>query len=433
MAHKPSLGVGAVIALCYVPLVLLNLQLGIVLAVVLTFVQGESLVSFAPNAAAILVALAWIGTMRDRSAWAGEIVRRHGKLLAVLALFFAWLLLSALWARDPAHVWQGFYQWPAAMLTFIILITSGFNRRYVLMLAWAFLAGVTLSVLIGLLSKGLSPASSAIASAAVDQNRLSGSAGDPNYLAAMIVPALAVAAGLMGTTRSSMIRWGLATTMAVLVAGLGATESRGGFLAATVAMLVALLVFKRGRRQVILVLAVVASMTAVYLSAYPSTLHRLTSLDGGGNGRSDLWHIAWRVTEANPVLGVGLNNYIVVSADYVHEPGLLTAVALITDRPHVVHNTYLQMIAETGVVGLTLFVIFLIGCMRAALAAARRLDELRELALAGLARAIFVAMAGTLTASIFITNGWDRRLWILLAMGPLMLAVASRPSSASGA
>jgi O-antigen ligase len=105
----------------------------------------------------------------------------------------------------------------------------------------------------------------------------------------------------------------------------------------------------------------------------------------------------------------------------------------VTETPHVAHNVYLQMLAETGVIGLGLFAVILIGCLRAALAAARRFEQFGETAMAGLSRAVFVGMVGMLTASFFISNANDRRLWILLAMGPIMLALAQRPERAAEA
>jgi O-antigen ligase len=99
----------------------------------------------------------------------------------------------------------------------------------------------------------------------------------------------------------------------------------------------------------------------------------------------------------------------------------------------VAHSVYLQLLAETGVIGLTLFLVVVAGCLRAALVAGRRFDDLGERAMAGLARAAFVAMVGMLAASFFISNLTDRRMWILLALGPILLALASRPQQTADA
>jgi O-antigen ligase len=137
--------------------------------------------------------------------------------------------------------------------------------------------------------------------------------------------------------------------------------------------------------------------------------------------------------EDQPVTGVGLNNFVVHSADYVREPGTLENTELVVERPHVPHNTYLQVLAEAGVVGLVLFTLFCAGCLRAAIMAAREFEGRGEWGLGTLTRGIIVATASILAASMFLSAATDKRLWLLLALGPVMLGLARRaaPSQAT--
>ena len=96
------------------------------------------------------------------------------------------------------------------------------------------------------------------------------------------------------------------------------------------------------------------------------------------------------------------------------------------------HNLYLQQLAETGVVGLALLLAIIAASCGAGMRAARRFDERGEPALAALARSSLVALIGFLTASLFISDGTDKRLWILLALGPTLWIVARRPGPAGG-
>jgi O-antigen ligase len=167
----------------------------------------------------------------------------------------------------------------------------------------------------------------------------------------------------------------------------------------------------------------IALVGGLYLAAYPQGLDRFTSSDGG-NGRSELWRVAWRITAQHPVAGVGLHNFTVYSPRYVREPGPLKDVALIAERPHAVHNTYLELVAETGVIGLGLFLV-VIGCsLGAALKAARRFEARGDQTWGTLARAAFVATVAALAAAFFVTLGSRLEFWLVLTLGPALLAVS---------
>ena len=97
------------------------------------------------------------------------------------------------------------------------------------------------------------------------------------------------------------------------------------------------------------------------------------------------------------------------------------------DTPTVAHDTYLEVLAEGGVPGLALFLAiigFSLGCMRRAWLAFRRSrDHNMELLTYGL----FAGLVGLLVASFFLSEEYNKQLYVLLAMGPVLLKLASRP------
>jgi O-antigen ligase len=171
------------------------------------------------------------------------------------------------------------------------------------------------------------------------------------------------------------------------------------------------------------------AIATAWFSVYPAALERLTTFDEGGTGRTELWGVAWEMARDNPITGVGLNNFVVESKEYVRQPGSLEFVELIAERPRVAHNIYLQLLAETGFVGLALFLVLLASCLRAASRAAKGFDARGDPELAALSRAVLVAVLAAAGASTFISNGTDWRLWVLLGLGPALLA-ASRAAPA---
>jgi O-antigen ligase len=350
------------------------------------------------------------------------IVARHRRLLEVLVLLLVWLSVSILWAEAPGHVLADLWHWFALALLWLVLATMLDTPRALRLAAGAFVTGALLSVLFGVLTGGLGPGAA---------TRLEGAAGDANFLAASLVAAMVLAAALAGTTPSPLARWAGLTAIPLLAAGLVTSQSRGGTLAAICTVVVALVVFRGRRTHVAAFALLMIAIAGMWFALSPTAWERVTALDDDGSGRSSLWTVAWRVVEDHPFEGVGLNNFIVVAGDYVREPGALSRVRLIAEDPHFVHNLYLQVLAENGIVGLILYSLFIVGCLRAALLAAQRFAARGDPAMETLARAVLVAAISMLISAFFLSSMVDKRMWVLFALGPALLAVASRPGAAA--
>jgi O-antigen ligase len=285
--------------------------------------------------------------------------------------------------------------------------------------------GALVSALIGLLGASLTTSADALSLAAEDRRRLGSFLDDPNYLAAGLVAAAVVATGLL-RGRRPLANIALIVGMAVLTVSAAATESRGALIAAGVAAIAALLFYSGRRAQVLVLLAALTAVVAMWFSVNPNAWQRISEFDSSGTGRTALWKVAWRITEDHPVNGVGLDNFVEEAPKYTREPGQLEVVRNIAERPHVTHNVYLQFLAELGFVGLMLFLALLIGCMRAAWLAGRVFDAKQDGAMAALARGCLVALIAFAAASFFISDGNDVRLWLLMSLGPIMYGVAAR-------
>jgi O-antigen ligase len=163
---------------------------------------------------------------------------------------------------------------------------------------------------------------------------------------------------------------------------------------------------------------VAAAAAAIAFSLNPGSWERVTQTDPtSGTGRVDIWNVAWNVFKDHPVSGVGLNNFGRVAGDYVREVGPLEDVDLVVKAPdRSVHNSYLQFLAENGVVGLVLFAFVALGCLRAAMSAARSFAELARPELVAVAHGLFVGSVGLLASYFFISGSVARPLWILLGL-----------------
>jgi O-antigen ligase len=310
----------------------------------------------------------------------------------------------------------------AAFLMVATLVTRPEHARWIVI---AFVAGTALSILAGVAGGGLGSGAAAD-SAVSDAGRLQGASQDPNFLAAAIVPAIILAAGLAARRGRPLVRLGLGAVTALLAVGLAATESRGGFLAAIVVLLGALLIWRGQRRTIAAFLVVLVAAAGLWFAASPGSWTRVSTVSDGGSGRADIWTVAWRVVEAHPITGVGLGQFPVVSPDYLRQPGAIDRVDLLINKRIVVHNAYLQLWAETGIIGLALFLSLAWASLASAWRAARRFEAEGNEEMTALSRAVLLAIVGALCASIFLSNIDDRRLWVLLALGPAMLGIARR-------
>ena len=420
LAVDLKLGVGALLGVLVIPLVLLNLPLGVAAWVPLTFIEAVPGVSLVAMGLLLVLVSAWISILPGRRVTLGAAAHRHSTLLWTLALLATWTTLSAVWASDSGEALEIVWSWYAALVAFLIVATTITRPRHLVLFLLAMIRGGIVAALVGFL-----PGSEG----GIDQDgRLSGGLGDPNFLAVGLVVSMSLATGIAVATRSTAVRWSLIGTIGFLAASLAATGSRGGIIAGVASVVVALALARGARIRLGGVVLLGLALVGFWVTTMsPEMWNRIRDVDTQGTGRVDLWNVAWRMSEDNLILGVGANNFRVESSKYVREPGSPNDIELVTEDPHVVHNIYLQQLAETGVVGLALLAIFLALALRATWLGIHNLEKSGLLRLAVLGRAILVAQIGALSASIFLSNGYDQVLWILLALGPALTMVATNP------
>jgi len=417
-------GIALVLVVCFAPLVFFDLTRALAVWVAVLFFHDLSVLSSGPNGIGVLIGLGWLGTFLSRRG-PMLLIREHRRLLLVISAFALWLTLSIAWAARPGVAGTEASYWWLAALTFLVVLTTLTRPREVGVVALAFVAGSVVSVIIGLATGSLNSATASVTQTAV-KGRFTGGGGDPNVQAAAFVASLFLITGLFSVYRGRKARVALLASFVLIAVGFFATQSRGGLLALAVATIAALVLAPRQRRRILGLVALATIAGGILLAAKPGALGRITDLGGGSSGRSDLWRVGWQVFTGHPVAGVGAGNFQVIESHYVLRPGAISRIQYLTDVPHLVHNTYLQLLAETGVIGLVGFLAVIIGSLRAAQLAARRFEAIGRIDYADLTRAIMMGTIGMLAALFFITNGDDQRLWVLLALGPVLLGVAGR-------
>ena len=192
------------------------------------------------------------------------------------------------------------------------------------------------------------------------------------------------------------------------------TYSRGGYLAFASIIFLNLFFFLIFRKQYfslldykkIKVLAVSCIiMFIVFLLVFNTIGQRIISIktqENLGSSRIDIWTDTIKVIKKNP-LGVGLNNYKLYTIKHWRE---------YKTAGSAVHNTFLQMMAETGVFGF-LFYMFFLGTI---FLKTRYAKFMRDKDTFYWFTGIFISINGLIVCSIFLSNGYREIFYIMIAL-----------------
>src|SRR5215217_953022 len=414
------MAIGLTLGVVFLILTLANLTAGVCIFAVLSFldtvlpVQGAL---SAPKLLGLMLMLSWLALVTAGDREQRERIFSHPAFLFVLLSFVGWSLLSATWAEYPAAAIETFTRYLPNAFLFLIVFAAVRTREQLLWVVGAFVVGAFLSGVYGLL----------VPPPAEDFGRLAGAGGDPNETAAAMVAGLALATALGIAVRGKpLVRFACGVAGVICMLALFLTSSRGGLIALAVALIAA--VFLGGRRRGTMLVAVLGAVlvTVFYFATIaPADVRDRVIHPEGGTGRVDIWTVGWRMVRDNTIEGVGSGNFTTASIHYLLEPVLLRD-DFIVDTPKVAHNTYLQVLAELGIVGFALFITILLFSFVCAVKAHRVAAAAGDRELDIIARATVVALVALFSAYIFVSRDYGKQLWLLLALCPVMLEIARR-------
>ena len=419
---NPRLGIAAAMGLAFVTIVMADLSLGLCLYALLTFLNvvpniGGSFLSFDKVAGALL-AISWLATVVSRKRARHAFVAAHPQFFAILCFFLVWVTVSLLWAEHPGSGVNSAVRYMLNAFLFLIVFTAVRTEQHVRWLIGAFVAAATLSGAYGLIAP---PAPGG-------EDRLAGTIGEPNQLAAVLVAGLVLAAALAFVVKGRpLLRIGLGVASALCLLTTFMTLSRAGLIALVLAMFAAVVIAGRWRAAALAMAGIAISTLLVFFAflATPEQRGRVTYTGGGGSGREDIWTIGWRMVQTHPLNGIGVGQFPTSAVHYVIAPGAIQRSDLLIDTPKTAHNIYLHEFAELGIVGLIAFLMILGFSLRCALLAARKFEREKNLGMELMSRAVFVALIGILTADFFASEQFSKQLWLLLGLCPALLAVAN--------
>jgi probable O-glycosylation ligase (exosortase A-associated) len=307
----------------------------------------------------------------------------------------------------PFSAWPGMSfkfitaDYPQLLLYFFIIACVVQSMEDYRRIAWALLASVSLLTIFTVMEK--------------IPGRVSVTwTYDPNDLAFVLVVALPVSVFFFSENKGvkKVLIGGI---IALSLIAILLTMSRGGFVALVIVSL--FLLFKGWRKRPLTPLMYFIVVGIILMNFAPqgfwermsTILHPETEYDQTLGGRTIIWRRGIDMMLENPVFGVGANAFHIAE-------GL--SHADIGGKWSTAHNSFIQIGAELGVIGLLLFIGLIYTSIKSMRALRRLVQNDPQFGnILWLTHAIEVGLIGYMVAGFFLSQAYSSILYFLLGLG----------------
>jgi O-antigen ligase len=268
---------------------------------------------------------------------------------------------------------------------------------------------------------GYAEASFSNISGQTDDYRLGGPVGDPNYYAQMMLVLVPLALDRLWHESRRVMRFFAAWALGVCSFTVLLTYSRGGFISMVIVVAAMLFVFHRGQLRYVTIAAIFALLLLNFLPAqFTQRIGTLTELvpgnsadnglsqDSSFRGRTSEMLVALRMFADYPIFGVGLGNYPLLYQQYARRVGLEFRAEV-----RQAHSLYLEIAAETGLLGVFSFGVLIWGIFRSVWKSYQVLTRKGLTSIANMVAAQAFGLLGFLIAASFIHAVFFRNFWVL--------------------
>ncbi|MBC7396746.1 MAG: O-antigen ligase family protein [Bdellovibrionales bacterium] len=329
----------------------------------------------------------------------GKFDFKWNQMSLLLVAFSVWTLLTTVFAPDPGAAQGEFFDgFLKSILLYFILVqtvrTPDALKRLLVTLLLSFLFVGSICVYQTLRMNSL---------VTEGDLRLRGfgaftNSNDIAALMVFILPFAAIAA--LRKNENTLIRaLGFALSFVSIIT-IVLSRSRGALMG--IALMIAVhFIIKIGRKAVVPVAA------ALLFLALPASIiisnRSSTDLEGSSAGRKTYLKAGLRMGVLNPIFGVGFNGFPASLQTYSTE-------SLEEDKQMTAHNSWVLVFAETGPIGLILFTLVFVFCLRSAWTVYSRSPE------------FLLAMVGYGVAMFFLSHSYLIYPYLLFALVQLALS-----------
>jgi len=255
-------------------------------------------------------------------------------------LLLATALLSIPLALEPAEAFDAFVEYFKVVLIFVVMVNVVRTERRLKTL-WILVLIASCILCVNAVNDYR------LGVLAMNGLRIKGSIGglfdNPNDLALHLVTMFPIALALFFGSRNPVTKFVYLGIALLIVAGIVVTFSRGGFLALLAATCVLIWKLVRSSRWLLIPVAIMLVVLFVLFAPGGYKARLSTSDDESAMARFDDLKRSVFVAARHPVVGVGMNNYI-----------------LFSNSNKVTHNAYTQVAAEMGATALAFYILFML-------------------------------------------------------------------------
>lgn len=280
----------------------------------------------------------------------GNLTARPREVNLVLLLVLAALISMPL-ALNPGEAWESFNkEFIKAVLMFVVIVNVVRTERR---LKGMLLLALAVSCLLSINAFNDYRSGRFVFEGYRISGSIGGMFGNPNDMALHLVTAIPIAIALLLSTRNLLSKSLYGVCIVLMVAAIVLTYSRGGFIA--LMAISGMLAWKFGRRNPLLVVMLAIVSVPLFLAFVPGNyLTRIASIfdssldpNGSSSARSDLFKRSVIVALANPLFGIGMGNFHIVSI-----------------REAVSHNAFTQVASEMGIAASVIYTMFIVAPFR---------------------------------------------------------------------
>lgn len=348
---------------------------------------------------------------------------RLGVVGITAALFVGAGLLSLISAARSDFVLYELWDYIILFFMYVYLVNYIKDRQALSLVIYTILFAFSIQLVIMQL-QGIGLIGSSSSSLTGYSQRITGTLYSPNVAGSLLSQMIVVLVAALGLQMAGWRKGLLMVLLALSVHSLIGTESRGAWVAAVVGIVIVGLGYAWKRwLNVKAVVGILLAAALVFALFSGSILNRLTQDDkGSAASRAPLEGIAYNMIRANPITGVGLNNFGVVFRSYI-QPEQYGAWL------YLVHNGWLLIWSEVGTAGFAVYLTFRLLLVWQCINLIRRGDHFMGVIGLGL-MASMISSGVHMTGDVFNARTLIEFLWLQAAVVSAMRALLRQETKA---